>query len=336
MIRLGILFALAFVAGCADLAGLGEFVDTPLEGAGGAGGASASGGEGGAGAGAGGEAVAGICAPAPPSDWSGPVAVRVGNDPDALDCPAAFSTDVLGGIGDPGGDVTCSECACDPPRGGSCPTMATLERHLLSVCDGAVEVLVSTETCTTLPDAVSGYWLPVPPSPEPGMCEPSGGDVDEAPPAFAQYASVCAPAATPPACDEGVPLPDPGDPTWALCVYQEAELPSCPPGSPYSERLAIATFTDDRICTGCDCSEPKGVTCGLYQTQYYQAAGCQSGFSHFTHEGMCGINSVTALSFKLQAQPFITNAGTCTVSGGEPNGAVDVQTRRTLCCLPGG
>jgi hypothetical protein len=284
------------------------------------------------------------CVSAPPSDWQGPVAVRLETDPTGRSCDPSWSTPVaLAGVGTPGGPATCAACTCSAAAGAVCPAKATLVR---SVNDGTCATDSGTYDspilCNDLGGTVAGFTLGVAPAaPMVGACGPDGGAPTVQAPAFGQYARVCATPSSPPSpseCEGKLLVPGLVDPSeWALCIYQPGDVASCPLGSQFTNgRLVAATkFADDRGCTKCECTPPSGVLCSAYTTHVFGLANCSgSPVEVVAHDGNCSTTSNGNIrSLRLAQAPTLASEGSCTPLGGVATGEVATSERITLCCL---
>jgi hypothetical protein len=321
------------LAACAEIAGIGDFSDSTTGGQAGVGGQGATGAVGAAGGG--GEPFDTVCVPAPPSDWEGPVALRLSTDRSPLACdtgwPISKGPD---GVGPPGGLPECNECSCGAAANGACPDGAPITRGTDTGCALPIDTYSSTVVCTTLAQTVAGRFKASDAPPVPGSCPPEGGGVIRMPDPYPQYATTCEVDAAPACGDGGVAIPElqaPAD--WAICIYQIGDVPQCPPGTPYdADPIVVTDFDDNRTCAECECGTPQGVTCGGYNTFYFTAADCASAFNNLPHDDEC-YNISSFRSFMLQSLPAVTNEGSCTPMGGGPAGQIDVIEQRTLCCL---
>lgn len=279
------------------------------------------------------------CVPLPPNGWQGPVALSLGATPDALACDAAWPVDqATGGVGNPAGPHNCAPCSCGMASGGACPPSAQVARHPNDpgCANPAVETFDATTQCQSFGGAKGGYVRGLAPVPISGSCPPLGGDPINPMPPFGQFGKVCGLSTQPPDCAEGVTVPafeQPGD--WATCIWQDGDLPSCPPGSDYSSGPFVIAdmFEDTRVCGDCACTVPIPV-CSNYITLLFSAGGCGgAAVGIVSHDGTCSPMQYTVESWRMQNDPVVATEGTCTAQGGGSVGSVMVQHQKTLCCL---
>lgn len=311
-------------------------VEAGADGAMGPGGAAA---EGGAGGQAGGQAscdASELCAPPAPAGWEGPVAVTLGTS-ESIACDAAWPEQLLlAGVGTPGGELTCDDCACEQAVGESCPASAVVRTFGDdATCTNEVGAFTFVTGCTSA--TLSNHYIADPVVPTGGSCNASGGDVIAVPAMFAQWARVCSAAGSRARCvDGGTCAPQPaGGPDTALCIRHEGALEVCPPG-PYASQplVVVAEFDDARTCTACACSDPSGGACDGAVTRVYNGGTCTGTSGFVQHPTPCASFSSNVFARgSLDMSGVDLVPGSCTPSGGTPEGEVTVEAWVTLCCL---
>jgi len=347
--ELGILSTLV-LAGCAGLVGCTGDAFFTGDGSGGSAagntGAASSGGSGaqgtggddsgGFGTGGLGEACpGGVCVPAAPAGWEGPVAlVESGTGP--VSCSGDYPIKSALLVADAtGADAECAACSCGDPQNQGCNVGAGIGYDSAD-CDGVMTNLPALgDGCKAVPaGTVNSIMYPGGTLGPVGTCSPQGGGVSGLPSAFGTDVTLCEVAGAAPSCDDegGACLPFPDSPfAQTLCVYIEQDV-ECPDG-PYSKQHSYDKAGQDlRGCSDCDCESPQaGSACGL-TIDAYSASGCDSGFLEAGLAGTCINAAVTGGGLRgAEHEPVA-----CYASGGEPVGQAKLGNQITMCCIDGG
>jgi hypothetical protein len=310
------------LGGCAQILALDDFTEQAGEPLGGTNGAG-----GGAGSGLGGAGGC-TCGLSVPSGWSGPVAVSTSTSASVACDPVWTESLLLGGLGEPGGAVSCSGCGCTPANDAGCAG-AQVERFLDSGCTMSNATFGSTANCMSTSGG-AGHFQPKPVGVVGGRCAVTGGDELARPAPFAQWMRACTSASVPTSCalaDGCVPAPQHDD--TALCIYQTSEL-SCPPGA-WQQTFVVATsYSDTRSCD-CTCGPPSGGCSAV--TTLYTTGSCNNPIvailDHQAVPAPCEPASSPHMALTQLTAPL---AAPCAPAGGS-SGAIDVSERTTLCCL---
>ncbi len=278
------------------------------------------------------------CAPAPPPQWSGPVAFFVGTQGEALpECHAAWPTAVPGGSGTLDAPAAqCGACGCDPPAGATCDA-PELQVWDVAACQGTV---LTTFTIPVIGSChsfggtsnTSSIASTVPVSG--GACPPTGGTATVDPATWSAPALVCDGATLGAGCAtaQQVCLRQPDAPFGtSLCVTQAGDI-DCPIEHYTDKTVIYGSLADDRDCSACTCDGPTGITCqGL--TNVYSNQSCTLGEVTVPNDGAScteapGLKSVR---FTVSSGP---DGGSCDPSGGQPTGAATPGDGTTVCCIP--
>lgn len=216
----------------------------------------------------------GVCIPAIPEGWSGPVATRtVDIDDDIPPCGGDSYTDLqvsdaLSGLA--GADFECS-CACDSDSLG-CAGEATLQ-----ISDYPPPIPAGLSPCTdpsyvyeeTIPSsAPQAVTIPMEnlrgmilddtaPGELVGGCQPEATEV-ATPAGFESRTVACGTFdARAEGCGDGLCVPLPTAPYDSpVCIWAEGDL-ECPAG--FADRTVYSSdYTDNRGCSACTCGSPVG------------------------------------------------------------------------------
>lgn len=263
----------------------------------------------------------GVCVPAAPEGWSGPVVLGTWTpDMTALECPQDWMTTATGGNELEAPMASCG-CACTPIEGecllsytyygdASCQT-AAFGGTVGSTCTGVLNVGRSAVIATT---AVQGSsCTPVPTANVP-------------PPAWAENALACQPPAPLGECDDGPCLPAP--PFGDYCVSAPGDQ-SCPAGPFVKRRLVYRDFSDTRACTPCECGHSAACTGSLRE---HETALCGLTAGTVPADGTCrgsNIGGNTTFGVAYQGSPPQV---TCAASSSVPTGSASAGDPITFCC----
>jgi hypothetical protein len=274
------------------------------------------------------------CVPTAPTGWTGPVAYDEGAPPSAA-CPAGYPTDALDGQSDPSTTAATCSCSCGAVQGASC-SLTNVAYYSTLDCTGA--------TCGD--DGLPG-----------GQCVavPCGSSAAASPPVVAGGACTATPSQTVPpvqwqqaqractgvvggGCSAGnvcaPPVASPFAPT--PCVYTAGST-GCPSGYPNAATTTYASATDTRSCSACSCGSPTGLSCSVPTMSLWSDVSCSvSQVTSFPANGACvslggsgmqRVGGAEASAFGVQGN------GSCTASGGTPQGSVTPTQPTTVCCL---
>jgi len=263
----------------------------------------------------------GVCVPAIPDGWNGPVATRtIGIDEEIPPCGGGVYTDLQVSdafAGLQGEDYTC-DCDCaGQPLG--CEADAALQLSAYPPLEGLSPCTspnyVYDETIVSgAPQAVSipmadirGIVLEDEPTPSlTGSCAPNA-TVEPMPAGFDTRTIACGTFdAVSKGCDDGLCVPLPTAPYQAgVCVWAEGDL-ECPAG--FDDRsLYNAEYSDTRDCSTCTCGAPTGAC----EDQSIRIRGwCEDGICF---GGSCGPGGTFPCEEELNLS--IEDLSTCGVVG---------------------
>jgi hypothetical protein len=323
------------VGACANVLGLGDYVDAPPD-AGGAPGTVADGSPGG---GEGGDAA---CAPVGtpacfqvPTDWT----LVAFADSAQTTCPAGFSknqTDLFGGAIQPASDA-CACDACTVATQPSCvqgPIAFTYDSDGSKKCNMTYQVLANANAggCNTdgfhgpIPANQDVHW--VPPSPKGGTCTASSPTTHPDRVTFAENARACSPDDDAAAgCVGGACSPALAAP-FAACLAHAGNV-ACPSG-PFGVAHHVgtgATFDCGGTC-GCTVS----ASCTNRALTFYTDGACQSATPLVQPvNDTCvnqGTNGGSYGSYKYSA----TVVASCSPTGTATASNTALAGEETVCC----
>ncbi len=275
----------------------------------------------------------GVCLPAAPADWEGPIVVLSGPGADPPTCAAPWSDQLL----EAGTDVvappaTC-DCACDPPEGGTCGDV-TVKRFGNNSC-----VMLPTESFTIPPGACddnggAGFpagskWLATVSEYMGGSCTPQATEQVDPPTWQTAYAGCVAQPAEG-MCADGTHCHPPLPPDAVACIYREGNVP-CPVDMDYTDRTVVYRSIDDtRGCAPCTCGDPEGA-CSA--TVRFALGNCVGGILLLAHaaDGTC-FDGPSMPADKISISTAEPQA-TCTPSPPLAEGEATAADPVTLCCL---
>ena len=286
------------------------------------------------------------CAPAPPSGWTGPVALYDGPTTDGTPPPCGdgyASAPVYegnGGLIAPA--AICSSCTCSAARGETC-TAPVVSFYSDNGCTTAcgTDVSLAAGACGATSGQCKSFTISAP-APVPATCDPSGGATTLPPVSWSRAARACAPA-TPP--DQGscaadaLCLPSPASPYEPRFCVQQAGITTICPGAPYTDGPHVFfadAVADTRACSACTCGPSTGAQCtaaGSPQGWRYLDPQCTTTMTlPFSVPATCN-GTAAAGPFKLTGRVTVS-AGTCTSAGGAPTGSAAPTSPTTFCCTP--
>lgn len=283
----------------------------------------------GGGSGGGGDCA---CVPAPPTGWSGPALLYLGDAPVPA-CPTSFPTPLLtakhgGTLNAP--PAECSACSCGAATGLGC-SGSSLSGYALTGCVGSSTgsgTAPSSGACASFP--VGGGQAKASHPQATGSCPPNGGVLTKEEPAWTKEAHLCEGSASTGACGAGEicapPLVAPFGATY--CVHQTGDI-ECPPQYPARNVVYGDGFDDTRACTSCACAfAPAGCDADV---RYYGGGSCTGQYTTKPANGSCNsTNGFVIYSAKLMM--LSGPSGSCTPSGGVATGNVSGVDPVTVCC----
>jgi hypothetical protein len=266
------------------------------------------------------------CVAAPPSGWSGPIALYEGSFTEPVPtCPALYpELDYQGDTGPDAQPATCEECACAAAEI-TCTVELTFFKN--GNCKGSTTKSdpLTAGGCVKLDAGASSLSLSKPTSTV-QPCTPSGGAATI--PALQRTTSgiACGASRRTGGCSTGeICAPRPQAPFHeARCISRDAAK-SCPASYPVQHHLE--QIKDDRGCSPCACGAPALPSCAATTTLFSDdACGVQSTSS--LNDGSC------VTSMPASATAAVTGSGTadCAPQGSTPTGSVTIASQATICC----
>jgi len=296
----------------------------------------ATGGTGGATGGTGGLPACGggVCAPAVPGGWSGPIAIIDAAAKTAATCSGAYPSEVLFAHDQLSGTPPAAQCGCSCDASGVACSNIRIDAYVAGTCSGAA--CCGGTACTTV-SLASGACVAAGASLCSGVthaqikadvnksCTPSTltnlDNID-----WTRTIRGCAPASSS-SCSSGTCVPHPGSPTTGrVCIYKDGDN-SC--SGAYSQKIATWETLDQRTCSNtCGCLAP---SCGSLQP--YSAQNCASPLGNPAPVPMnC---AAPFAGSNVQSAKFTSAAPSCTTYGTPTPGGEVQQDAVTICCLPG-
>jgi hypothetical protein len=273
----------------------------------------------------------GVCAPAVPEGFKGPIIVATGDV--TVGCDGAWPAiagDLEFDLNTPA--ATCTGCTCGTPAGVVCSGSVTL--YDSSTCNGINQTIPSGADgqCTLLPGGFSPEgFIAATPTANNGTCSPSQVIPDIHMPAFTSTALLCGGATEGDGCqNDALCVPAPAAPFGAdICIYVGGPA-SCPDSYP-NELLVYSGFTDTRACSACDCGPGQGAACDAESTIYAQA-GCGGPNTTKPHDGSSCGNIASFGPDAMIFDVFNLDEGTCPIIASQVTGAVNPTGLTTICC----
>ena len=113
------------------------------------------------------------------------------------------------------------------------------------------------------------------------------------------------------------------------CVVSSGDV-ACPAG-PFSDKVAVVGGDATLSCGGCSACSVTQSPCGNGTVKFWGDANCTSGKGSITADGNCNVtgggSNVNHFTYENPVQNVACNAGASTA-------AVDLSTKRTVCCRP--
>lgn len=323
------------------------------------------------------QAVGYSCAPSVPAGWMGYFVLYDGATTGYSGCPGYFSTSsYLGNNQINAAQPTCSTCDCGKPQGEACRVTGSPDAQYPGTvdsifvvdsactaspnCGANLEVsptwdgscygpdgVTSTSTCGvnsgaqcnlgSSPCNVSVQMLPL--QVAAGTCTPTPQTPTIEPISWNGVGEACsAAAATDLGCNPGaVCLPKPPAPFHGLCIYQDGDASTCPPGQFSKKHLFYGGATDGRKCSDCSCGASAGASCSAQVTIYSDTTKntCSHAVATLnvsTSGGDCQPLTGNPAAVARKAVFTTPTGGGCAASGGQPSGTATPTTPRTYCC----
>lgn len=269
----------------------------------------------------------GVCLPAPPEGWSGPVAIGSGPAGAALACPSAWPLMVAAHRDLTANGATC-ECDCTPPPG---QCQVTYQYFASNAC--VIPVIGAGgnagSSCIAHGSLDNSVHVRVTLNP-PGECTPQ--PVENIPTAaWGEDVVVCT-AMGGDACDDGSCYQTPPEGLNAkLCIARQGEH-DCP-GGVYSQiERVYEAVNDTRGCMPCGCTLNGDTSCSDGGLAEYSSLTCGDSPT-VINPGDCRSSSVDGNTWAVRysgTQPTVS----CSPSTPQASGAATAAGATTLCCTP--
>ncbi|UJR83772.1 hypothetical protein [Sandaracinus amylolyticus] len=283
--------------------------------------------------GGGGEcAGGGVCEPAAPLGWNGPIVLVTGADAEPPACPASAPSTAFMARSELSAPAATCDCACTPPAAGalSCGVgTITTTGNTMCITIPTNHATISDGQCRSIPTLPStGRWsVTAPMFSSSAGCTPAPS-TDVPPIAWGASHRGCG-FGSPVSCgDARVCAPSRGT-GERLCVWADGDA-TCP--AVFSEQLTTAAGADDeRGCSECTCGALTG-SCGGHVDIISQ---CPAGATTIAYERI-GVNSCTPASSITSpyALASFSPSGSCPPSDPTPTGTATPTGVRTVCCVP--
>ncbi len=279
------------------------------------------------------------CVAAPPTGWSGPVALAqsAGTPSELGDCLAPYSALALDGNADPIAPAAACGCSCGAVAGATCapPTIGLYpDGTCSSSCATATPTGASCASSSLSGCGAAPHAKAPAPLPSGGACQPQPSTSVPAA-TWGTLARACAlpsPAARG-ACDAAsVCAPRATSPySGHLCALIAGDV-SCPAGSAYNvKHVYYAGADDSRACSPCTCGPPDGGACtGTFSV--YNTSACALFTSTFSLGSSCV--PVQIATSGVESQVSLATAGGCAASLVQPSGGFTPSLPTTVCCAP--
>jgi hypothetical protein len=270
----------------------------------------------------------GVCVPAPPTDWNGPLTIheRSGATPSSPSCAGAYPLAVFDGFDMHVAAAAACACSCASPSGVACSAPVVGEFEDTS-CQSAKGWFVAP-TCASI-DSDATRVRVGPSQASGGSCLPASEHV-LAPVQWSASVRLCGPPspATRSTCPVGevrtastAPPFQPGN----ACIARDGVW-DCPSSYPVT-RTYYDSVTDTRGCTPCTCDAPAGTACATTAAGFTNSS-CSQGLRSIVPGACVAVGSTERMVVSTEA-----TGGACTASGGTPTGDVAAAGPKTVCCL---
>lgn len=289
-----------------------------------------------------------MCVPTVPAGFAGPVELFEGAVADMPKCDGPYPVESFTGWGSLACPFSCSNCLCGSPKEVACGNPGISFDDIGGTCRALTTrpVTLTPGECYSLPDTSYTMFATWEGKASGGKCESTGGGQITRLPASWNAARVCGGQITGGGgCAAGSmcwPAPQKGFQAQA-CVVGGGNL-TCPASGYTNKRdyFDSQDFSDTRLCSGCGCATPTGVSCHAEVTLY--AAGligkeplaCSSLNPEIVKvptECVREPFNIGSVRASIPATPF--SGGSCAGTGGERTGACTPTGRQaTVCCTP--
>lgn len=281
------------------------------------------------------------CAEAPPTGWSGPIAIWSGSGmplPSPPDCGGDYPQKLLDGLGGLNAPIAKCDCQCANPAGATCGSVS-ITRYSNGTCTTPCvnpTVVVPVGGCVNATDC-GGNWALGGSGPAGGSCAPQASKM-VTPAEWTEASRLCGYGGAPSqgACETGelcVSVPSfPFQPRF--CIVRPGDL-ACPAGKYKTKRTYYGGFVDTRDCpSSCQCGPAMGIDCnaGAHVITYDQVNCANNVLDDFAGlPKACQNPNNNTKSVKVTATPL---GGTCVATVVTPSGDATPQNPTTVCCAP--
>ena len=275
------------------------------------------------------------CAEPPPPNWTGPVALSLGDSQPA--CVGSYPNDAGAYFTDLDPGAAACQCECNPATGIQCDGGASLcYSSGIKACTAAFCAIAGPSA--TLPSNACTS-IPVPADPDkvsvsaaaptnPGSCTPSEAH-DIPAPTWGTQAKACGGAeVVPDACGEGLCMPAAVAPFDKLCIARTGEV-ACPSAFYSEQHVVYESFTDTRSCSACSCGSASSSCGGSVTFTYSFGSPCNVAINDVPVGG-CGDLDPQTQQGSYYPQP----TGSCPPSDSALSGEVTANAPVTYCCHP--
>ena len=276
----------------------------------------------------------GVCVPAVPSGWSGPILLFQGPPSLAPECTGYLNeTAFEGGTVPLQERLRCSSCTCRETSGAECSALVT------TYSDASCTTQTSEANVTAMCRMASpqSLYFKAEKVEIRATCVPSGGTLSAPqPPTWEWDARGCGPSEPQSAgCHEGaICMPQrTGEFEDTHCVYREGNQ-TCPVNYP-AKRTYLTRMVDERQCPSCSCEPRDGCpnTLAAYDNQSCTTDGPALGYFHSLDEdpGTCRELSpnFTPVAMLLHEQFELAH---CVGVPVELPGVIHGEDPVTVCC----
>jgi len=273
-----------------------------------------------------------------PAGWTGPVALWEATSGPAPACTGAYTgaaTDVNSGLTAPA--AQCSMCGCTSPTGQTCTATVNIYEGGSCTVTPCATVTVSGSGCTgygpcgTDGDPASYQSGQYSWAVSGGSCTHSGGTPTLPAVSWSTTARTCAyNAATGGTCASGTCYAPATAPFGGACVYQTGDV-MCPSGFT-NQHVFYASDTDTRGCSVCGCGAPSGSSCTGSVSYWHNTLCSDFPVSTTIPEGVCASTYTYYYDGQSVEGALGVSGGSCTASGGQPQGTATPASPMTVCC----
>jgi hypothetical protein len=275
----------------------------------------------------------GVCAPAAPSGWTGPVSLYAG--PSAAPACSGGASSLFDGMGDlMAPPATCSSCGCGTANASCSDPVVSVYEEMTSCSGTPSSTVTPSASCSTFPIIAASVSVSAPALT--GSCPPGTSTPTLTPPSWGTQARAC-PVTGSSGCSGGASCIAPQLASTSVCVKQPGAATACPSGYPSGPQIFYTGFIEGRGCTACTCSPPGGATCTIASPAIdtFEEPGCM--MSDLTLSAPTACTQVAGdFSIELVASPMLTGTPSCSVvvGGGMPTGTATGSGATSFCCLP--